>query len=223
MARWLERQHHAFVQRSQRSQRRRPQDSANSCADPCDALPCHGLCDAERPDKAPLGLMLEINVRGNRPESNKPGDHQLTTPHHLQPVCMVSLRYPLWEATAASRNTTMVLLTQQTSTQPRAFDELNDTVHRFDTRSHEKPQWTARCPSASSAIKCVPTAEPAERGGCQVYRQAAPVPGSPPVTEFRSDVPISKGGLLLPFGAFPSASCWRDDGMTIQIQKQMHC
>ena len=63
----------------------------------------HGLCDAERPDKAPLGLMLQINVRGNRPESNKPGDHQLTKPHHLQPVSMVSLRYPLWDATCTTR------------------------------------------------------------------------------------------------------------------------
>ena len=31
----------------------------------------HGLCDAERPDKAPLGLMLKFNVCGNRPESNR--------------------------------------------------------------------------------------------------------------------------------------------------------
>ena len=112
----------------------------------------HGLCDAERPDKAPLGLMLKFNVRGNRPESNKlgPGDQQLTMPDHLQPVSMVSLRYPLWDATAASCNTTMVFVTQQTSTQPRAFDELFDTVHRFDTLSPEKPKCTARCPSASS-------------------------------------------------------------------------
>ena len=72
----------------------------------------HGLCDAERPDKAPHDLMLKFNVRDNRPESNKlgPGDQQLTMPDHLQPVFMVSLRYlPVWDATAASRNTTMVL------------------------------------------------------------------------------------------------------------------
>jgi len=29
----------------------------------------HGLCDAERPNKAPHGLMLKFNVRGNRPET----------------------------------------------------------------------------------------------------------------------------------------------------------
>ena len=65
----------------------------------------HGLCDAERPNKAPLGLMLKFNVRGNRPESNKlgPGDQQLTMADHLQPVSMVSLRYPLWDATCATR------------------------------------------------------------------------------------------------------------------------
>jgi len=31
----------------------------------------HGLCDAERPDKAPHDLMLRFNVGGNRPESDK--------------------------------------------------------------------------------------------------------------------------------------------------------
>ena len=45
----------------------------------------HSLCDAERPDKAPHGLMLKFNVRGNRPESNKLGsvDQQVTMPDHL--------------------------------------------------------------------------------------------------------------------------------------------
>ena len=56
----------------------------------------HGLCDAERPDKAPHGLMLKFNIRGNRPESDKlgPVNQQVTMPDHLQPVFMVSLRYP---------------------------------------------------------------------------------------------------------------------------------
>ena len=93
----------------------------------------HGLCDAERPDKAPHSLMLKFNVRDNRPESESdklgPVDQQVTMPDHLQPVFMGSLRYPqVWDATAASRNTTMVLVTQKTSTQPRAFDELFDTT-----------------------------------------------------------------------------------------------
>jgi len=102
----------------------------------------HGLCDAERPNKAPHGLMLKFNVCGNRPKSNKlgPVDQQVTMPDHLQPVFMVSLRYPqLWDATAASRNTTMVVATQKTSTQPRAFEELFDIVDRFDTLSPENP------------------------------------------------------------------------------------
>jgi len=125
----------------------------------------HGLCDAERPDKAPLGIMLKFDVRGIRPKNNKlgPVDQSVTIPHHLQPVFMVSLRYPVWDATAASRNTTMVLVTQKTSTQPRAFDEVFDTVHRFDTLSPENPKYTARSPSASSTHHRV-----AERGGCQV-------------------------------------------------------
>jgi len=113
----------------------------------------HGLCDAERPDKAPHGLMLKFNVHGNRPESDKlgPVNQQVTIPDHLQPVFMISLRYPqLWDASAASRNTTMVLVTQKTSTQLRAFDELFDIVHRFDTLSPENPNCTARCPLASS-------------------------------------------------------------------------
>jgi len=239
LARWLERQHHAFVLRSQRAQRRRPQDSANSCADPCDALLCQqwrGACAQHIP------LRGSPDPRDARPVRRRATRQGAARPHAPNqrprqqarkqqawrpsigegpppparvdgqlalPVVGRNLRYPLWDATAASCNTTMVLVTQQTSTQPRAFDELFDTVPRFDMRLHEKPQCTARCPLASTAIKCVPTAG-------QVYRQAAPVPGSPPVTEFRSDVPISKGCLLLPFGAFPSASCWRDDGMTIQ-------
>jgi len=102
----------------------------------------HGLCDAECPDKAPHGLMLKFNVRGNRPESDKllPVDQQVAMPDQLQPVVMVSLRYPqLWDAFAASFNTTMVLSTQKTSTQPRAFDELFDIVYRFDTLSPENP------------------------------------------------------------------------------------
>jgi len=151
----------------------------------------HGLCDAERPDKALHGLMLKFNVRGNRPESDKlgPVEQQVTMPDHLQPVFMVSLRYPpVWDATAASRNTTMVLVTQKTSTQPRAFDELFDIVHRFDMLSPENPKLHCEVPVA--------TAEPAERGGCQAPRQAAPVPGSPPAADFHSDVPISKGCLL---------------------------
>jgi len=100
------------------------------------------LCDAERPDKALHGLILKFNVHGNRPESDKlgPVDQQVTMPNHLQPVFMVSLRYPQpWDAEAASRNTTMVLATQKTSTQPRAFDELFDIGHRFDTPSPENP------------------------------------------------------------------------------------
>jgi len=45
----------------------------------------HGLCDAERPDKAPHGLMLKFNIRGNRPESDKlgPVNQQVTMPDHL--------------------------------------------------------------------------------------------------------------------------------------------
>ena len=65
----------------------------------------HGLCDAERPDNSPHGLMLKFNVCGNRPESNKlgPVDQQVMMPDHLQPVFMVSLRYrQLWDATVAS-------------------------------------------------------------------------------------------------------------------------
>ena len=102
----------------------------------------HGLCNADRPNKAPSGLMLKFNFCGNRPESNRlgPVDQQVTMPDHLQPVFMVSLRYPqLWDATAASRNTTMVLATQKTSTQPRAFNELFDIVDQFDTVSPENP------------------------------------------------------------------------------------
>jgi len=89
------------------------------------------------------------NVRGNRPESDKlgPVDQQVTMPDHLQPVFMVSLRYPpVSDATATSRNTTMVLVTQKTSTQPRAFDELFDIVHRFDTLSPEKPKLHCEVP-----------------------------------------------------------------------------
>jgi len=37
------------------------------------------------------------------------------------------------------RNTTMVWATQKTSTQPRAFDELFDIVHWFDTLAPENP------------------------------------------------------------------------------------
>ena len=60
---------------------------------------------------------------------------------------MVSLRYPpVWDATAASCNTTMVLVTQKTSTQPRAFDELFDIVHRFDTLSPENPKLHCEVP-----------------------------------------------------------------------------
>jgi len=59
-------------------------------------------------------------------------------PDHLQSVFMISLRYPqLWDADAASRNTTKVLVTQKTSTQLRVFDELFDIVHWFDTLSPE--------------------------------------------------------------------------------------
>ena len=56
----------------------------------------HGLFNADRPDKAPLVLKLKFNVRGNRPESDKIGtvDQQVTMPDQLQPVFMVSLRYP---------------------------------------------------------------------------------------------------------------------------------
>jgi len=41
----------------------------------------HGLCNAERLDKAPYGLMLKLNVCGNRPESDKlgPVDHRCPT------------------------------------------------------------------------------------------------------------------------------------------------
>jgi len=102
----------------------------------------HGLCDAERPDKAPHGLMLKFNVRGNRPESDKllPLEQQVAMPDQLQPVIMVSMRYPqLWDAAAASRNTTMVMATQKTSAQPRLFEEVFDIVHRFDTLSPENP------------------------------------------------------------------------------------
>ena len=53
----------------------------------------HGLCDAERPDKAPHGLILKYNVHGNRPESESdklgPVDQQATIPDHLQPVSIV--------------------------------------------------------------------------------------------------------------------------------------
>jgi len=75
--------------------------------------------------------MIKFNVRGNRPESDQlgPVDQQVTMSDHLQSVFMVSLHYPpVWDATAASRNTTMVFVTQKTSTQPRAFDEIFDIM-----------------------------------------------------------------------------------------------
>jgi len=97
----------------------------------------HSLCDAERPDKALHGLMLKFKVRGNRPESDNlgPVNQQVMILYHLQPVFMVSFRYPqLWDAGAAS-----LLATQKTSRQPRTFDELFDIGHRFNTLSPENP------------------------------------------------------------------------------------
>jgi len=138
-------------------------------------------------------------------------------PDQLQPVVMVSLRYlQLWDANEASRNTTMVLETQKTSTQPRAFDELFDIVHWFDTLLSENPNLHCEVHVGQAH-----TAEPAERGGCQAPRQAAPVPGSPPATDLHSDVAFSKG-CLLPVWRLPSASCWLDDGMTIQ-KREIEC
>ena len=40
----------------------------------------------------------------------------------------------------------MVLATQKTSTQPRAFDELFDIVHRFNTMSPENPKLHCEVP-----------------------------------------------------------------------------
>jgi len=178
----------------------------------------HCLCDAERPDKALHGLMLKFNVRGNRPESDKigPVDQQVTMPNHLQPVFMVSLRYPqLWDATAASRNTTMVLSTQKTSTQPRAFDELFDIVHRFDTLSPENPKLHCEVPVG---IKHPPQSLLSEAAAKHLDKlHQAPRQAAPDRLLLRIFIVMShsRRAVCSPFGACP-ASCWLDDGMTIQ-------
>jgi len=173
----------------------------------------HGLCDAERPDKAPHGLMLKFNVRGNRPEIDKlgPVDQQVTMPDHLQPVFMVSLRYPqVWDATAASHNTTMVLVTQKTSTQPRAFDELFDIVHRFNTMSPENPKLHCEVPVGIKHPPQILLSELAAKHLDKLHQ-------FPDHLLLRIFIVMShsRRAVCSPFGTCP-ASCWLDDGMTIQ-------
>ena len=111
------------------------------------------VVSAKRPDKAPHGLMLNFNVRGNRPENDKllPVDQQVAMPNQLQPVVMVSLRYPqLWDADVASRNTTMVLQRRRPR-HSRGRSMSYSTLCTGLTRSRLRtPNCTARCPSVSS-------------------------------------------------------------------------
>jgi len=113
----------------------------------------HGLCDAERLDKAPHSLMLKFNFRGNRPESDKLGhaDQQVTMPNHLQPVFIVSLRYrQLWDATAAS-TTQPWCGRRRRPRHSRGRSMSISTSCTGSTRSRLRtPTCTARCTSASS-------------------------------------------------------------------------
>jgi len=173
----------------------------------------HGLCDADRPNKAPPGLMLKFNFCGNRPESNRlgPVDQQVTMPDHLQPVFMVSLRYPqLWDATAASRKTTMVMATQKTSPQPRPFEELFDIVDRFDTLSPENPNLHRE---VHFGIKQPPQSEWSEADAKHLDK----LHQFPDRLLLRMFMVMShsRRAVCSPFGSCP-ASCWLDDGMTIQ-------
>jgi len=125
---------------------------------------------------------------------------------------MVSLRYPpVWYAPTASRNTTMVLETQKTSTQPRAFDELFDIVHRFDTLSPENPKLHCEVPVG---IKHSPQILLSEA----VAKYLDKLHQFPDRLLLRIFIVMSQSrrAVCSPLGACPSASCWLDDGVTIQ-------
>ena len=68
------------------------------------------------------------------------------------------------------------------------------------------------CNSLLSSAMRLPSDRSSALKGCQAPRQAAPVPGSPPATDFHSDVPVSKG-CLLPVRRLPISVvlAWRRD------------
>jgi len=111
--------------------RRRLQDSAHSWADLCDALLCQqwrGACAQHIPLESLPDQRDARPVRRRSTDQDRPK----ARPH-------AQIQRLLWDATAASRRTLMVMATQKISTQPRAFEELFDIVDRIDTLSPENP------------------------------------------------------------------------------------
>jgi len=112
------------------------------CFKPRRIVVTHGLKDAAHPDRAPHGLMLKFNVRGNAPESDQqvPAGQRTVASNQLQPVLMISMTYPqLRDAEAASRNQTMVMATQHTAAGPRFYEERFDIVRCLQASSAENP------------------------------------------------------------------------------------
>ena len=106
----------------------------------------------------------------------------------------------------------MVLVTQKASTQPRAFNELFDIVHRFDTLSPENQKLHCEVPVGIKHPPQSLLSEAAAKHLDKLHRFPDRLLLRIFIVMFQS-----RRAVCSPFGACSSASCWLDDGMRCSI------